>query len=135
MEALRAVAASRSVIDPQVVDALFRGRARLRASALNNLTPRELEVLREMAQGRAATPASPRSCTCPSHRWKTRQRHLHQARLTSKPTSHHRVTAVLTFLRDARLRGRNPRSQPQPDLRRVTTGSAAYPVLACPPEI
>jgi hypothetical protein len=103
-EAPRAVAASRSVIDPQVVEALVRGRARLRASALNNLTPRELEVLREMAQGCAATPASPRSCTCPSHRWKTRQRHLHQARLTSEPTSHRRVTAVLTFLRDAGLR-------------------------------
>ena len=52
MQALREVAACGSVIDPQAVEALVRGRARLRASALKHLTPRELEVPREMAQGR-----------------------------------------------------------------------------------
>ena len=40
------------MIDPQVVEALVRGRAWIRASALKNLTPRELDVLREMAAGR-----------------------------------------------------------------------------------
>ena len=52
LEALREVSAGRSLIDPQVVEALVRGRARVRASALKDLTPRELDVLREMAQGR-----------------------------------------------------------------------------------
>jgi len=52
LEALREVSAGRSLIDPQVVEALGRGRARVRASALKDLTPRELDVLREMAQGR-----------------------------------------------------------------------------------
>ena len=52
LEALREVAAGGSLIDPQVVEALVRGRARVRASALKDLTPRELDVLREMAAGR-----------------------------------------------------------------------------------
>jgi DNA-binding CsgD family transcriptional regulator len=42
------VAAGGSVIDPQ---ALVARRARLRESPLARLTPRELDVLREMAQG------------------------------------------------------------------------------------
>ena len=41
-----------SVIDPLVVEALVARRARLRESRLATLTPRELDVLREMAQGR-----------------------------------------------------------------------------------
>ena len=51
LEALREVSAGGSLIDPQVVEALVRGRARVRASALRDLTPSELDVLREMAQG------------------------------------------------------------------------------------
>jgi DNA-binding NarL/FixJ family response regulator len=42
------VAAGGSVIDPQ---ALVARRARLRESPLARMTPRELDVLREMAQG------------------------------------------------------------------------------------
>jgi signal transduction histidine kinase len=52
LDALREVSTGGSVIDPQVVEALVRGRARVRASALKHLTPRDLDVLREMAQGR-----------------------------------------------------------------------------------
>ncbi len=52
LSALREVAAGGSVIDPQVVDALVTRRVRLRESPLARLTPRELEVLQEMAQGR-----------------------------------------------------------------------------------
>lgn len=47
--ALRAVVRGRSVIDPRVVEALVTRRARLRSSPLAQLSPRELEVLREMA--------------------------------------------------------------------------------------
>ena len=52
LAALREVTNGGSVIDPQVVDALVSRRARLRESPLARLTPRELGVLREMAQGR-----------------------------------------------------------------------------------
>lgn len=52
VRALREVVAGRSVVDAQVVEALVGRRVRQRASALAGLTPRELDVLREMAAGR-----------------------------------------------------------------------------------
>jgi DNA-binding NarL/FixJ family response regulator len=52
LRALREVAAGGSVIDPQVVELLVTRRVRLAASPLGSLSPRELEVLQQMAQGR-----------------------------------------------------------------------------------
>lgn len=51
VRALVAVAAGGSVVDPQVVDALMSSSRRTEASPLRDLTVRELDVLREMAQG------------------------------------------------------------------------------------
>ena len=53
--AIRAVAAGGSVIDPAVVDELVRARARDGQHDLAQLTPRELEILAEMAQGKSNT--------------------------------------------------------------------------------
>jgi DNA-binding NarL/FixJ family response regulator len=50
--AVHAVAEGGSVVDPKVVDALVAESARGEDSPLNQLTPREREVLREMAEGR-----------------------------------------------------------------------------------
>jgi DNA-binding NarL/FixJ family response regulator len=50
--AIHAVAEGGSVIDPKVVDALVAEKARSDESPLNDLTPRELDVLREMAEGK-----------------------------------------------------------------------------------
>jgi DNA-binding NarL/FixJ family response regulator len=50
--AIRAVAEGGSVMDPKVVDALVAENARSDSSPLNDLTPRERDVLREMAEGR-----------------------------------------------------------------------------------
>jgi DNA-binding NarL/FixJ family response regulator len=50
--AIREVASGGSVIDPQVVDALIAARRRRDDSSLSELTPREREVLGEMAQGK-----------------------------------------------------------------------------------
>jgi DNA-binding NarL/FixJ family response regulator len=52
-DAIRAVARGGSVIDPLVVDELVTARARNRKSDLSWLTPRELEILGEMAQGKS----------------------------------------------------------------------------------
>jgi DNA-binding NarL/FixJ family response regulator len=52
VRALREVAQGGSVIDPQVVDALVARRTRTTQSPLAALTHRELDVLREMAQGK-----------------------------------------------------------------------------------
>jgi DNA-binding NarL/FixJ family response regulator len=50
--AIEAVADGGSVMDPKVVDALVSENARSESSPLNDLTPRERDVLREMAEGR-----------------------------------------------------------------------------------
>jgi DNA-binding NarL/FixJ family response regulator len=53
VHALREVCAGGSVIDPQIVDTLVRRRSRAGgASPLAALTPRELDVLRAMAEGK-----------------------------------------------------------------------------------
>jgi DNA-binding NarL/FixJ family response regulator len=51
--AIRAVAAGGSVIDPLVVDELVRARHADRQTGLATLTPRESEILAEMAQGKS----------------------------------------------------------------------------------
>jgi DNA-binding NarL/FixJ family response regulator len=50
--AIRAVAAGGSVIDPKVVEALVAAKASAERSSLSDLTPRERDVLREMAEGK-----------------------------------------------------------------------------------
>jgi DNA-binding NarL/FixJ family response regulator len=50
--AIRAVAGGGSVIDPKVVEALVAEKARGEESPLSGLTPRERDVLREMAEGK-----------------------------------------------------------------------------------
>jgi len=51
--AIRTVAGGGSVIDPLVVDELVRARAQEQMSGLSSLTPRESEILAEMAQGKS----------------------------------------------------------------------------------
>ena len=50
--AIRTVAEGGSVIDPKVVETLVAENARGEQSPLNELTPRERDVLREMAEGK-----------------------------------------------------------------------------------
>jgi DNA-binding NarL/FixJ family response regulator len=105
LDALREVVAGGSVIDPQVVEALVRGRARVRASALKDLTPRELDVLREMAQGRGNAGIAAALFLSESSVEKHVNAIFTKLGLSSEQQSHRRVMAVLTFLRDAGLRG------------------------------
>jgi DNA-binding NarL/FixJ family response regulator len=51
--AVREVAAGGSVIDPRIVEGLVTATRRPRRTELDRLTPRELEVLGEMATGRS----------------------------------------------------------------------------------
>jgi DNA-binding NarL/FixJ family response regulator len=50
--AIRVVSEGGSVIDPKVVEALVAANTRAEGSPLNELTPRERDVLREMAEGK-----------------------------------------------------------------------------------
>ena len=52
LSALRAVSEGRSAVDPGVVSRLVEQRVRQDESRLRTLSPRELEVLREMAEGK-----------------------------------------------------------------------------------
>ena len=53
LDAIHAVAAGGSVVDPAVVEVLIEGRAREPASPLDALTPREREILAQIAQGKS----------------------------------------------------------------------------------
>lgn len=97
-KAIREVARGGSVIDPEVVDALVSARARPPDSPLRRLTPRETEILGEMAQGKnnAAVAAS----LVLSER--AVEKHINsifsKLGLSEEPDVHRRVKAVLLFL-------------------------------------
>jgi DNA-binding NarL/FixJ family response regulator len=55
LSAIRSVAAGGSSVDPKVVDVLVSARARAAHSAVAQLTPRERDVLSEIAQGKSNT--------------------------------------------------------------------------------
>ena len=106
LAALRAVIAGGSVVDPQVIDALVARRARLRESPLARLTPRELDVLREMAAGRGNKSIAAALSLSESSVEKHVNAIFGKLDLASEQQVHRRVAAVLTFLRDAGLRPR-----------------------------
>jgi len=98
LRAIREVAQGGSVIDPKVVEVLVEARSRRQGSAIDALTPREREVLAEMAQGRnnagvaAALGLSERAV----------EKHINSVfsklGLSEEPDVHRRVKAVLLFL-------------------------------------
>ncbi len=51
--AIRAVAEGGSVIDPKIVEVLVQARARAESSPLGEMTPRELDVLAAVAEGKS----------------------------------------------------------------------------------
>jgi len=104
LSALRDVAAGGSVIDPKVVEALVTRRARLRTSPLAKLTARELDVLREMAQGRGNAGIAAHLTLSESSVEKHVNAIFSKLGLSGEQAIHRRVAAVLTFLRDAGLR-------------------------------
>jgi DNA-binding NarL/FixJ family response regulator len=103
MGALREVAGGGSVVDPQVIELLVTRRARLRESPLARLTARELDVLREMAQGRGNAGIAGQLSLSESSVEKHVNAIFTKLGLTTEQLVHRRVTAVLTFLRDAGL--------------------------------
>lgn len=103
LHALRDVIRGGSVIDQRVVDALVARRARLADSPLATLTPRELDVLREMAQGRANAAIADALSLSESAVGKHVNSIFSKLGLSGETQQHRRVAAVLTFLRDSGL--------------------------------
>jgi DNA-binding NarL/FixJ family response regulator len=96
--AIHQVAAGGSAIDPKVVDSLVGARSPQEDSPLNELTPREHEVLAEMAKGKNnAAIAASLVITEPSV-----EKYIHsilqKLGLSWEPDVHRRVKAVLLFL-------------------------------------
>ncbi len=100
--AIRAVAAGGSVIDPKVVEALVAENARDDSSPLGELTPRERDVLREMAEGKNnAGIAEALSLT-----ERSVEKVIHsiflKLGLTWETAVHKRVKAVIMYLAESR---------------------------------
>ena len=100
VHALQEVAAGGSVVDPVVVEALVNRHTRAAASPLSVLTARELDVLREMAQGKTNAGIEQTLHLSAS----TVEKHVNsifgKLQLVDEPV-HRRVVAVLRFLEDS----------------------------------
>ena len=100
LRAIEEVARRGSVIDPKVVEALVTARSRRADSRLEYLTPREQEVLAEMAQGR--NNAAVASALGLSER--AVEKHINSVfsklGLSEEPDVNRRVKAVLLYLAD-----------------------------------
>ena len=98
--AIQEVARGGSVIDPKVIDALVAARSRAAESPLRQLTPRETEILSEMAQGK--NNAAIAETLVLSER--AVEKHINsifsKLALGEEPEIHRRVKAVLLFLSD-----------------------------------
>jgi len=101
LRALRETIAGRSVIDPVVVEALLARRGKLAHSPLAKLTPRESDVLREMAQGKTNAAVAESLSVSESAVEKYGNAIFSKLGLTEEPQVHRRVAAVLAFLRDS----------------------------------
>ena len=101
LRALREVVAGRSVIDSQVVELLVGHRARLKESPVNRLSPRELEVLREMAQGKTNAAIAEGLVLSESAVEKHVSAIFSKLGFSEETQVHRRVAAVLAYLRDS----------------------------------
>jgi DNA-binding NarL/FixJ family response regulator len=103
LDAAERVAAGGSALDPKVVSTLVGGPSR--ASALDELTPREHEVLALMAEGRTNAGIAKRLWLTE----KTVETHIRTIlmKLGLQPDAddHRRVLAVLAYLREGPLQG------------------------------
>jgi DNA-binding NarL/FixJ family response regulator len=100
VRALRAVDEGGSFLDPRVVEALLARKSALADSPLARLTDREREVLSAMAAGK--NNAAIATSVFLSER--AVEKHINslfqKLGLSGEPQVHHRVMAVLTFLRE-----------------------------------
>jgi len=99
--AMRAVAEGGSVIDPKVVEALVGETTRSEESPLGQLTPRERDVLREMAIGRSNAAIGEALFLTESSVEKVIHSIFHKLGLTWEPSIHKRVKAVILYMAES----------------------------------
>jgi len=98
-DAIRRVAAGGSVIDPTVVEGLVAAN-KARPSRLDALTPRELEVLGEMAQGKANASIAAKLVLSERAIEKHTNSIFAKLGLSEERDLNRRVSAVLVYLQD-----------------------------------
>ena len=100
VHALNEVVSGGSVVDPMIIDTLVSRQQTRSASPLSSLTPRELDVLREMAQGKTNAGIEQALFLSES----TVEKHVNsiftKLGISAAPV-HRRVVAVLAFLENA----------------------------------
>jgi len=96
--AIRIVAQGGSVIDPHVVDELVRARSQERHLGLSSLTPRETEILAEMAQGKSNAAIAASLAVSERAVEKHTNSTFAKLGLTEEKDVNRRVKAVLLFL-------------------------------------
>ena len=100
--AIRAVAGGGSVMDPKVVDALVAQNARAEDSPLAQLTPRERDVLREMAEGKNNAAIAETLFLTEKSVEKVIHSIFLKLELSWETAVHKRVKAVVFYLAEAR---------------------------------
>ena len=99
--AIRAVAEGGSVFDPKVVETLVAENARSEKSPLNELTPRERDVLREMAEGKNNAAIARTLVLTERSVEKVIHSIFLKLGLTWEPAVHKRVKAVVLYLAES----------------------------------
>ena len=99
--AIDAVADGGSVLDPKVVEALVAENARVADSPLNELTPRERDVLREMAEGKNNAAIGEALFLSERSVEKVIHSIFLKLGLTWEPAVHKRVKAVVLYLAES----------------------------------
>jgi DNA-binding NarL/FixJ family response regulator len=100
--AIRVVSLGGSVVDPKVVDALVAANARAEGSPLNELTPRERDVLREMAEGKNNAAIAETLVLTERSVEKVIHSIFLKLGLTWEEAVHKRVKAVVLYLAESR---------------------------------
>lgn len=99
--AIRAVAEGGSVFDPKVVETLVAENVRSEESPLNELTPRERDVLREMAEGKNNAAIARALVLTERSVEKVIHSIFLKLGLTWEPAVHKRVKAVVLYLAES----------------------------------
>ena len=99
--AIRAVAEGGSVIDPKVVEVLVAENSRGEHSPLNGLTPRERDVLREMAEGKTNAAIAEELFLAERSVEKVIHSIFLKLGLTWETAVHRRVKAVILYLAES----------------------------------
>lgn len=107
LHALHEVAAGRSVVDPRVIERLVQHQARQAESPLRWLTERELEVLREMAEGKSNAMIASTLHLSESSVEKYVNAIFSKLGLGEERSLSRRVAAVLAYLRNATPTGQD----------------------------